>query len=131
MGPAVPVAVASPRDPVDIHSDLDEDALAIGRMNLWLEQERSGVNLKPGYLDEADQEEVQVESHGETQEALRYSDKEYLSVEDLCAYLDVTKNTVYDWRKKGTIPFTKVGRHLRFSRKEIDRWLRKRSEKEL
>lgn len=100
-------------------------------MRVWLDQEKSEVHPDPNDVDESDLRLMPVESPKAPQASAESLDKEYLSVDDLCAYLDVTKNTVYDWRKKGTIPYTKVGRHLRFSKKETDRWLRKRSEKEI
>ena len=47
-----------------------------------------------------------------------------LSVQDLAAYLDVPVATIYAWRyrRQGPTGF-KVGRHLRYRRSDVDRWI--------
>lgn len=45
------------------------------------------------------------------------------SVEEIAAYLGVSKETVRAWVKKGSIPFLKVGRQYKFRLSEIDVWL--------
>lgn len=46
-----------------------------------------------------------------------------LTVDDLVVYLKLPKSTVYKLAQEGTIPGQKVGRHWRFHRRVIDRWL--------
>ncbi len=47
-----------------------------------------------------------------------------LSVDDLAAYLGVPAKTLYQWRHKGIGPRgLRVGRHLRYLRRDIDSWL--------
>jgi excisionase family DNA binding protein len=48
---------------------------------------------------------------------------EVLNVEELCAYLRIPKSTAYKLAQEGKIPCQKVGRHWRFSRIAVDRWL--------
>ena len=48
----------------------------------------------------------------------------FLTVEELADLLRVPVSTVYRWRTTGTGPrASRVGRYLRYSRREIDRWL--------
>jgi excisionase family DNA binding protein len=46
-----------------------------------------------------------------------------LTIDDLVVYLKLPKSTVYKLAQEGKIPGQKVGRHWRFHRAVIDRWL--------
>ncbi|MCC9601015.1 helix-turn-helix domain-containing protein [Stieleria sp. JC731] len=46
-----------------------------------------------------------------------------LTIEELAAYLKVSKSTLYKLVQEGSVPGQKVGRHWRFRRETIDRWL--------
>jgi len=46
-----------------------------------------------------------------------------LTIDELAKYLKVGKTTLYRLAQEGTIPGQKVGKHWRFSRDAIDRWL--------
>lgn len=49
---------------------------------------------------------------------------ELLSTEDLADLLGVPVRTVYAWRRNGTGPRAiRVGKHLRFRREDVERWL--------
>ena len=48
---------------------------------------------------------------------------EVLTIEELSAYLKISKSTLYKLVREGRIPSQKVGRHWRFRKKAIDRWL--------
>lgn len=48
---------------------------------------------------------------------------EVLTIEELAAYLKVAKSTLYKLSQEGRIPAQKVGRHWRFRKDTIDRWL--------
>ena len=50
------------------------------------------------------------------------NDNESMTVEDIAKYLKVTKSFVYEKIHKKEIPFYKVGRLPRFSKKHIDLW---------
>ena len=46
-----------------------------------------------------------------------------LTIEDLSGYLKISKSTLYKLVREGVIPCQKIGRHWRFRKKAIDRWL--------
>ncbi len=46
-----------------------------------------------------------------------------LTIEELSAYLKIPKSTLYKVVREGKIPSQKVGRHWRFRKTAIDRWL--------
>lgn len=46
-----------------------------------------------------------------------------VSLEDIAMHLDVSKDTIRSWIKKGTIPFHKVGRQYKFRMSEIEAWV--------
>ncbi|HDY7727445.1 TPA: helix-turn-helix domain-containing protein [Vibrio vulnificus] len=48
----------------------------------------------------------------------------WLSVEEIGAYLGVSKDTVYAWREKKGLPAHRVGRFWKFKTDEVDAWVR-------
>lgn len=46
-----------------------------------------------------------------------------LTIEELSAYLKIPRSTLYKIVREGRIPSQKVGRHWRFRKEAIDRWL--------
>lgn len=46
-----------------------------------------------------------------------------LTLDEACAYLKIPKSSLYKLAKAGRIPCQKVGRHWRFSKEAVDRWL--------
>lgn len=49
---------------------------------------------------------------------------EYMTTEQVSEYLKVPVNTLYQWRSRGVGPrAAKAGRHLRWKRSEVDRWM--------
>jgi excisionase family DNA binding protein len=46
-----------------------------------------------------------------------------LTIDELSAYLKIPKSTLYKLVREGKIPSQKVGRHWRFRKLAIDRWL--------
>ncbi|MGQ9823286.1 MAG: helix-turn-helix domain-containing protein [Thermogutta sp.] len=46
-----------------------------------------------------------------------------LTIDELSAYLKIAKSTLYNSAQEGKIPAQKVGRHWRFHRAVVDRWL--------
>ena len=52
-----------------------------------------------------------------------------LNVDQVSETLGISKNTLYFYTQNKQIPFIKVGRHLRFKRRSLDKWLRERSTK--
>ena len=53
-----------------------------------------------------------------------------MTIDDLAIYLQIAKSTLYKLTQEGKIPGQKVGRHWRFHRATIDRWLACSSERE-
>ena len=47
----------------------------------------------------------------------------WVSLEDIAGHLDVSKDTIRAWSKKGTIPYHKVGRQYKFRVSEVDAWV--------
>lgn len=45
------------------------------------------------------------------------------TIEELAQYLKVSKSTLYKLAQDGRVPGQKVGRHWRFRKATIDRWL--------
>lgn len=48
---------------------------------------------------------------------------EVMTIDDLSAYLQVSKSSLYKLAQEGKVPGQKVGKHWRFRRDTIDRWL--------
>ena len=47
-----------------------------------------------------------------------------LTVEELHTYLKIPRPTIYTLAQQGRIPAAKVGKHWRFKKSSINRWLR-------
>jgi len=46
-----------------------------------------------------------------------------MTTEQLSVYLQVAKSTLYKLAQEGKLPGQKVGRHWRFRKEAVDRWL--------
>ena len=53
---------------------------------------------------------------------------EVMDYNGLSAYLKVAQGTLRHWVMKGKIPCIKIGRNVRFSKKQIDGWLEEQSQ---
>lgn len=51
---------------------------------------------------------------------------EVMTIDDLAAYLQVSKSSLYKLAQEGKVPGQKVGKHWRFRKEVIDRWLSER-----
>ncbi len=52
-----------------------------------------------------------------------------LDVAELASYCNVAESAPYYWRKNGTGPrAVRVGRHLRYRRRDVDAWLEANAE---
>lgn len=54
--------------------------------------------------------------------------QQVMTIDELAAYLQVAKSTLYKLAQEGKVPGQKVGKHWRFSRQVIDRWLAERQD---
>ena len=52
---------------------------------------------------------------------------EVFTIEELATYLKLSKSTVYKLAGEDKIPGQKVGRHWRFRKETIDKWLSTKS----
>jgi excisionase family DNA binding protein len=46
-----------------------------------------------------------------------------LTIEELSVYLKIPKSTLYKLVRESKVPCQKIGRHWRFRKEAIDRWL--------
>ncbi len=46
-----------------------------------------------------------------------------LTIDELAAYLKLSKSSLYHFARAGKVPGVKVGRHWRFHRRAIDAWV--------
>ena len=49
----------------------------------------------------------------------------WLSVDEICQYLGVSKDTVYKWINQYGMPAHRLGRLWKFKKAEVDTWIRK------
>jgi excisionase family DNA binding protein len=47
----------------------------------------------------------------------------WVSVEDMAKHLGVSKETIYRWLDKKTIPAHRIGKLWKFKTSEVDRWV--------
>jgi excisionase family DNA binding protein len=53
---------------------------------------------------------------------------EILTVDELCKWLKITRKTSERWRQMG-MPFIKVDKAVRFSKNDVERWLKQTRKK--
>jgi excisionase family DNA binding protein len=60
-----------------------------------------------------------------TKEVRLVSEKtgDILTIDELAIYLKISKSTLYKLVREGKLPSQKIGRHWRFRKGAIDRWL--------
>ena len=46
-----------------------------------------------------------------------------MTIEQLCSYLQLSRSTLYKLAQEGKVPGQKVGKHWRFRKAAVDRWL--------
>lgn len=49
-----------------------------------------------------------------------------MTIQDLAAYVQVSKSSLYKLVQDGKVPGVKVGKHWRFHKEAIDAWLKSR-----
>lgn len=55
--------------------------------------------------------------------------KRLMDVEELATYLNLQKQTIYNWLSQNKISGIKIGGVWRFDRSEIDKWLQSQARK--
>jgi len=48
----------------------------------------------------------------------------WLSVDEICQHLGISKDTVYRWIEKRGMPAHRVGRLWKFKKEDVDEWVR-------
>ncbi len=48
----------------------------------------------------------------------------WLTVEEICEYLSVGKDTIYKWIEQRNMPAHRVGRRWMFQKSEVDTWIK-------
>lgn len=71
------------------------------------------------YLPEKHNEHIR----GRRVDIMKKTISEILTIEELAAYLRIPKSTLYKLVREEKVPSVKVGRHWRFQKRAIDRWL--------
>lgn len=51
-------------------------------------------------------------------------DDRWLSVDEIAKYLGVSRDSIYNWITKNSIPAHKVGRLWKFKKDEVDKWVK-------
>jgi excisionase family DNA binding protein len=51
-------------------------------------------------------------------------EERWLTVDDICKYLNVSNETVYKWIDQWAMPGHRVGRRWMFKQDEVDEWVR-------
>jgi len=62
------------------------------------------------------------------EEELRMAESQdtVLTIDQLAEYLKLSKSTLYHLARRGEVPGQKIGRHWRFHKAAIDKWLGQR-----
>jgi excisionase family DNA binding protein len=48
-----------------------------------------------------------------------------LSVDDICEYLGISRDTAYKWIETRGLPAYRLGRLWKFKKEEVDNWVKK------
>ncbi|MBW2605029.1 MAG: helix-turn-helix domain-containing protein [Deltaproteobacteria bacterium] len=51
-------------------------------------------------------------------------EEKLLSVDDVCEYLGIGRDTIYKWISTKSLPAYRLGRLWKFKKKEVDKWLK-------
>ena len=54
---------------------------------------------------------------------MKTDSRDIMTIKDLSEYLKISKSTLYKLAQERILPGTKVGKHWRFRKETIDRWL--------
>lgn len=52
--------------------------------------------------------------------------RRFLNIHEIANYLSLSENTIRAWVRTGRIPFSKLGRAVRFDLRKIEPWLKEK-----
>ena len=55
-------------------------------------------------------------------------ERELLTTDELMKKLKVTRNTLYNWRTEGGMPYKQVGRGIRYEFQAVGEWLEQQND---
>ncbi len=69
------------------------------------------------------------ETLGEPRVSARMKPPDVMTIDELACYLQLSKSTLYKLAQERKVPGQKVGKHWRFRKEAIDRWLDEREKR--
>ena len=118
-------------DPSQLQLDLEENELAIGRIQLWLMEEMANTpdqkELSPTNIegDSVSEPQTKIEPVVEPQ-----LEKKYMNAGEVAQYLGISEHTIKLWASRNQIPVSQLNaKHNRFIKNEIDAWVLKNKKK--
>ena len=54
-------------------------------------------------------------------------EKRYININELSSYWGISRNTIYSWVWQKRIPYTKLGRLVKFDLRAIEHWMKKKT----
>jgi excisionase family DNA binding protein len=119
-------------DATELQMSLDEEELAIGRVRLWLmDESTTGITEdSPSPFGEPIEPEPAVQEKVSKETAMESKTRKYMTPEEVAEYLNISVHTIKKWASEQRIPVSKLnGKHNRFIREEIDRWVKANGKK--
>ena len=80
------------------------------------------------YTTPDDMNEPFLTATDKSSDPLAHPDGEILTVQEVARFLRVPKSTVYKLARLGQLPASKVGKHWRFLRRDVERWIHGRAQ---
>lgn len=56
------------------------------------------------------------------------NERRLMNINEVAEYLDLSIHTIYSWSYRNKIPRVKIGRLVKFDKKDIDWWLEQQKE---
>ncbi|MDA3823092.1 MAG: helix-turn-helix domain-containing protein, partial [Bacteroidales bacterium] len=109
-------------DPETFEIELDEEKLALGILQLWINELETVVEF-------GDDDSVLVKTkpidHNETIEEVSLNENYdgLWNIKQVAKYLNLSVDYIYQLTRKELIPLNKVGNRVLFRKEDIDNWL--------
>ncbi|WP_020614463.1 helix-turn-helix domain-containing protein [Sediminispirochaeta bajacaliforniensis] len=113
---------------------LEEENLAIGRVQIWLMDEVALAPKKESRNAEelSDTEPVKTNMVLASEAGKMPAAKKYMTSQDVADYLGISVHTIRRWALEQRIPVSTLnGKHNRFIKEEIDKWVLENGKKML